>query len=83
MSFIHKDKDPNPIARLRVSVRKMQNAIDHQITAVHDYKDNTDRLAKEMREIHASMKCFSAALARINIRGVGIKSRQLAAIMSR
>ena len=48
MNFIRKDNDPNPFPRLRISVRKMQNAIDQQITAVHHYNDTNARLDNQM-----------------------------------
>ena len=66
---------------LKNALRHMEHPIAEQTVATRRYKKTISYLKDEMKAMEGYLKDFEAALSRIDIRGVGNKSRTLAKIL--
>lgn len=82
MSVITFPAPSNKFLSLRNALRKMECSLEAQSTAARQFKKSVSALREEMRLMAGSMKDFDAALSRINIRSVGMKSRALVRIVN-
>ncbi len=67
---------------LRNAVHEMESSLKEQTYAVKRFKSVNSSLRDEMKIMGQAMRDFEKALSRINIRGVGVKSRVLASMVS-
>ena len=82
MSVITFPAPSNKFLSLGNALRKMEYSVEAQSTAARQFTKSVSALREEMKIMAGSMKDFDVALSRINIRGVGMKSRVLVRIVN-